>query len=94
MDIKTFREAGYLQEVNRQFFHPLGLALEVNVNDDGTESLGRICDYRGDPEGLRYGDGMIDPEKAARIHREREEKASWRQNILGYVIQPPSKEST
>lgn len=32
IDIAEFRDFGYLQEVNRQFFHPLGLALEV-VND-------------------------------------------------------------
>lgn len=29
IDIKEFRELGYLQEVNRLFFHRLGLALEV-----------------------------------------------------------------
>jgi hypothetical protein len=29
MSIKEFREFGYLQESNRQFFHPLGIALEI-----------------------------------------------------------------
>lgn len=29
IDIAEFRELGFLQEANRQFFHPLGLALEV-----------------------------------------------------------------
>lgn len=33
IDIKEFRELGFLQEANRQFFHPLGLALEVVVAD-------------------------------------------------------------
>ena len=28
MPIKEFRERGYLQELNRRFLHPLGLALE------------------------------------------------------------------
>lgn len=28
MDMEEFRERGYLQEANRQWFHPLGLALE------------------------------------------------------------------
>lgn len=32
MDIKEFREEGFLQEVNRQFFHPLGLALSIAVD--------------------------------------------------------------
>ena len=33
MDIKEFREKGYLQEANRRFFHPLGLALYIEQND-------------------------------------------------------------
>ena len=33
MDIKEFREQGFLQEANRLYFHPLGLALEVRIND-------------------------------------------------------------
>lgn len=28
MDMQEFQEGGFLQEANRQFFHPLGLALE------------------------------------------------------------------
>lgn len=40
MNIKEFREEGYLQEVNRQFFHPLGLALELEQNEEtGEERL-------------------------------------------------------
>lgn len=31
MDVAEFRELGFLQEANRQFFHPLGLALSVAV---------------------------------------------------------------
>jgi hypothetical protein len=31
MNIAEFREAGYLQESNRRFFHPLGLALELTA---------------------------------------------------------------
>ena len=29
MNIKEFRNKGFLQEANRLFFHPLGLALEI-----------------------------------------------------------------
>jgi DnaJ-class molecular chaperone len=35
IDIKEFRRIGFLQEANRQFFHPLGLALEI-VEEDCT----------------------------------------------------------
>lgn len=31
MEISEFRETGFLQEANRQFFHPHGLALSVNM---------------------------------------------------------------
>jgi hypothetical protein len=34
MGIAEFREAGYVQEINRLLLHPLGLALEVQVYDD------------------------------------------------------------
>lgn len=31
IDIAEFRALGFLQEVNRRFFHPHGLALEISV---------------------------------------------------------------
>lgn len=63
IDIKEFRKLGFLQEVNRTFFHPLGLALEVIINADGTEVLGGIQDYRDDPEGFYYAEGIITQDK-------------------------------
>ena len=39
MDIREFRDKGYLQEVNRQFFHPLGLALCVVCPAEGEGKL-------------------------------------------------------
>lgn len=86
--VKDFREAGYLQELNRQFLHPLGMALEVMIDKDGTEHLGRIWDYRDDPEGVVYSPGVIDSEKALRVLNERLEKANSRCELLGYDIQP------
>ena len=54
IDIKEFREKGYLQELNRTFLHPLGLALEIIMDDDGTEKLSVILDYREDDAGIYY----------------------------------------
>lgn len=34
LDINEFVDGGYLQEVNRQLLHPLGLALEVTTADE------------------------------------------------------------
>jgi hypothetical protein len=71
IDISEFRKVGFLQEVNRQFFHPLGLALEIQIDEDGTERLGGIWDYRDDPEGILFASGVIDVEKVGNVEDER-----------------------
>lgn len=74
MDIKQFRELGYLQEANRQFFHPHGLALEIVADDEtGDCRLGGIWDYRADPEGIIFGLGGYGDsrERAERVAAER-----------------------
>lgn len=97
MDLNEFLEKGFLQEVNRKFFHPLGLALEVNINEKGTvTSLGGIWDYRGAPEGLIFcclsgGDAI---EKAENVRNLLESKAKVRQHKYGFVIQPIEKEES
>lgn len=90
MSAKEFRELGYLQELNRCFLHPLGLALEVVVEDGEIVSFGEVRDCRTDPEGMYFAEGMIDSEKAARIQREFRHKANPRVQMLGYHIQPPN----
>ena len=39
MNIREFRELGYLQEANRLFFHPHGLALEVTCTEERFTSV-------------------------------------------------------
>lgn len=88
MSAKEFRQLGYLQELNRQFLHPLGLALEINREKDGTETFGEVWDYRDDPEGMLFGPDMIDADNAARIEEETARKKTSRIHLLGYAIQP------
>lgn len=88
LDIAKFREDGYLQEANRLFFHPLGLALEVSIDDDGTETLGRIWDYRDDPEGMLFGTGLLSQEKVDKIALEWAAKAHVRREQYGFIVQP------
>lgn len=90
MPIKEFRERGYLHEINRLLLHPLGLALEVSVDDEtGEEQLGGVWDEREDPEGIVYGDDLLNPEKAERVCQEllarREER---KKHTGGWVVQP------
>lgn len=104
-DINELRELGVIQEINRQFLHPLGLAIEVEIADDGSAKLGRIWDSRDDPEGIIFG--TIEDENAgggpggAAVWDRRREKAArfdefkrtaltTRRASLGYEVQPLS----
>lgn len=88
MTVKQFREDGYLHEINRQLLHPLGLALEVAVDNDGTESISGVWDYRADPEGIVYGADLLSPEKAMAVKARWDEREAARMERLGYMVQP------
>lgn len=91
MPVSEFRKEGYLQEVNRLFFHPLGLALSVAVDEDGSESFGPIWDDRKDPAGIRFADDVIDEEFRSRVEKINKEfvgRFGARQAFLGYTVQP------
>lgn len=89
MDIKEFREMGLLAEVNRVFFHPLGLALEVAIDDNGVEKLGGIWDYRDDPEGMLYSKDNFPTEKIKKAQEFIKQKHEQRMKVLGFVFQDP-----
>lgn len=130
--VLELRDGGYLQEVNRRFFHPLGLALEIGIyeepgrwftlRDEDVARLARLAnmireaepdeaaalddliarstpleqgdgvilgvwDCRDDPEGVIFGDGLLDPAKAHRVTDEMNLRALPRMATLGYVVQ-------
>lgn len=87
MDIREFQTEGFLQEVNRQFFHPHGLALEVIIDSDGTYRLAGIWDYRDDPEGVIFSQHALSPRKRDSVAAERERHVEARIAILGDVVQ-------
>lgn len=87
--IAEFRALGYLQELNRLFLHPLGLAMETVEHDDGTETLGGVWDYRNDPEGVYYAGIDLEP-RAEYVRRQWIDRFSDRVEALGYLIQPIS----
>ena len=86
MSIEAFRQFGFLQEANRLFFHPRGLVLEAVVNEDGTETLGGVWDYRDDAEGIVFADAP-DGVKADMVEAERSMHDSARIVLLGQAIQ-------
>lgn len=89
MSLDEFVQSGYLQEVNRKFFHPMGIALSVIQNADGkVEGFGPIWDYRNEPTGIRFA--VIDEDmkiKAHNIEAQRKKSAKERFQQLGYIIQ-------
>lgn len=94
MDLKEFIDAGFLQEANRRFFHPLGLALEVAKNRDGTYSLTGIWDYRDDPEGIIYNIARSNRQrqkdflnKYHNVQRLMEDKKKTRLQRFGFFIE-------
>jgi hypothetical protein len=89
MTVAEFRATGLLQEINRRLLHPCGLALEVIVAEDGTESFGAVWDYREDPEGITFGPGMINRDAIALVDALITEHAEARTALLGSIIQEP-----
>ncbi len=83
IDIAEFRSLGLVQEINRLFLHPRGLALEVVIDDDGTEKLGGVWDSRDDPEGIIFGDGELSNSKALIVAVMRASKLRARRELLG-----------
>jgi hypothetical protein len=92
MSIKEFLEAGLLQELNRQFLHPRGLALEIIVPDDsdaaGEYKFGNVWDYREDPEGMLFGGESPKKEKAIYAQTLLDIHSGIRMNKYGWIIQP------
>lgn len=92
MDMKEFVEKGFLQEVNRLFFHPRGLALSVDEDFQGNPaSFGPIWDYRDDPEGICFSDAtLVNPvvaERAKSVALEFESHREARRKLFGKEVQ-------
>lgn len=93
IDPEEFLDLGLLQEVNRQFFHPRGLALAVSLDDDGRiTGVGPVFDFRDDPEGVIYGEGELyheqGRERARRVEAMLLEREDVREDRFGFVVQP------
>lgn len=87
---KQFRELGLLQEINRQFLHPRGMALEVIVCEQPElQVFGAVWDSREDPEGFVYAGEILPTEdKAEHAKKLQDDHAEVRQERFGWVVQP------
>lgn len=100
LKISELRDGGYLQEVNRRFFHPLGLALGVTIeaDDDGkpihdVDAELFVYDVRDDPEGMCFGSDELAP-KAHLVDQAEKQRRPAREDALGYWVQPIEEEET
>lgn len=85
---REFQARGYLQEVNRCFLHPLGLAMGVTLYDNPVLDIYSVLDARDDAEGFYFsGDADLEP-LARAVDAEQQVKAASRILKLGYLIQP------
>ena len=82
-----FHKQGYLQEMNRQFLHPLGLSFALKVEDD-VRSFHTIFDHRDSQENLIFKPGLLDTKLKAKVEREQEERGQVRLTRMGFIIQP------
>lgn len=89
--LEEFQSSGLLQEVNRQFFHPLGLGLSITIHSkSGEVSLGPIFDFRDDPEGVVFGD-LSDGDSRVKFENVEDMKDKFRAERIrrfGSIVQP------
>ena len=92
MDELDLCDEGFVLEANRQFFHPLGLCLVLQLSEEGLRL--RVLDYRERPAGVRF---EAEPDANVRASRRGkvahvgsfwEERAARRLQRYGYVVQP------
>lgn len=90
-DLGKFHDFGFVQEVNREFFHPLGLALAVVVDDETGERQSLVVfDWRDDKEGAIFADLSSEDNvvKEERVARLRSEISVARIKRFGWIVQP------
>lgn len=98
MTVQEFADFGFLQEVNRRFLHPRGVALSIKLDEEKDNwAFGPIWDYRDHDEGMLFGDGALDTDasrdKRNRVEEEYDRHCLHRAALIGTIIQEiPHKE--
>lgn len=81
---EVFIHKGVLQEANRSFFHPLGLALALLYFEE-SETMELRVQYTEDDEGYVFPE--IDKSKREAFRKYANDKYEKRQDALSYIIQ-------
>lgn len=94
MSAKTFFTEGFLLDVNRLYFHPLGLHLGVEEKEDGTMVFSDHVQVSETHEGFYFEREDIPDnawEQTAVISQRRKEIAVSRVSHYDWAIQPIKK---
>ena len=85
MSLCTACELGLIQEANRQFFHPIGLVLTIDLR---TWNLQIIDHTEDEPTGLVYPEKSLDPVKYRNFACFRAIRERVRVVERGFIQQP------
>jgi hypothetical protein len=88
LTVEALRDSGILQETNRLWFHPLGLALAVEHPSGNIV----IVDRREYPQGIVFDEAVISRPVADLFRAFRFKRHRARQRALGFVLQPVPKD--
>lgn len=97
MDLKEFRDKGYLHEVNRLLLHRVGLALAWGEDEEGNMSLAGIVDFSDAPEGMVFTSELMSDEKIKFVEGELEKRRGARAALPycdenGVQVRPPEED--
>lgn len=86
VDLDEFETVGYLQECNRQYFHLIGLELQIEEKAGKKELV--VVDLRRDPIGGIFRE-KLDQNKGQRVYDEFAKRALARRTLFkGITAQP------
>jgi hypothetical protein len=88
MSPEEFQKQGLLLEVNRQFLHPLGLALPIGQDPKTGDWKFTAIKVAEDPEGIVFSEEVLSKDKIDLVRALQAEKHHTRLEKLGYVVQP------
>lgn len=96
--LTDLQKDGIIQEINRRFLHPLGMAISYVTDGPDEGLLGELWDYRDDPEGMAFvitDDNITEMLGKAQAFQEmvneiQANNSEGRLNLFGSLVQPIS----
>ncbi len=89
------KDSGLLFHLNLNIFHPLGLALALEIEEDTKHGIATsriVVHETEDPKGYVFGeeDMTRSTQLFTEFMKERKQRVLSRNKLLGYIVQPTS----